>query len=101
MAIDNVSYLAHYIIGDRCILANIGEMHTTNHAKFGNGILKDGEPETARVWLYLMNEACPAHKKNHPSIGWFSMVVFVPSLPSSLRFYATRTLGAYRHNSNA
>ncbi len=56
-AIHNVSYLAHYIIGDRCILANIDEMHTTNHAKFGNGILKDGEPESVRVWLDLMNEA--------------------------------------------
>ncbi len=55
-AIHNVSYLAHYIIGDRCILANIDEMHTTNHAKFGNGVLKDGEPEKVRVWLDVMNE---------------------------------------------
>ena len=57
VAIHNVSYLAHYIIGDRCMLANIDEMHTTDHAKFGNGILKDGEPESVRVWLDLMNEA--------------------------------------------
>ncbi|NLW83858.1 MAG: DUF4954 family protein [Phycisphaerae bacterium] len=57
VAIHNVSYLAHYIIGDRCILANIDEMHMTDHAKFGNGILKDGEPESVRVWLDLMNEA--------------------------------------------
>jgi NDP-sugar pyrophosphorylase family protein len=56
-AIHNVSYLAHYIVGDRCLLLNIGEMHTTNHAKFGNGILKEGEPEDVRVWLDLMNEA--------------------------------------------
>jgi NDP-sugar pyrophosphorylase family protein len=56
VAIHNVNYLAHYIIGDRCILANINEMHTTDHAKFGNGILKDGEPESVRVWLDLMNE---------------------------------------------
>ncbi len=55
-AIHNVSYLAHYIVGDRCILANIGEMHVTNHAKFGNGIIKEGEPEDVRVWLDLMNE---------------------------------------------
>lgn len=55
-AIQNVSYLAHYIIGDRCILADINEMHTTNYAKFGNGILKEGEPEKIRVWLDLMNE---------------------------------------------
>ncbi|MBN2000346.1 DUF4954 family protein [candidate division KSB1 bacterium] len=57
VAIHNVSYLAHYIIGDRCILFNIDEMHTTNYAKFGNGIIKQGEPETVRVWLDLMNEA--------------------------------------------
>ncbi|MFO7730775.1 MAG: DUF4954 family protein [Spirochaetia bacterium] len=54
--IHNVHYLAHYIIGDRCILANIDEMHTTNYAKFGNGILKDGEAEESRVWLDIMNE---------------------------------------------
>ncbi|MBN1845913.1 MAG: DUF4954 family protein [Sedimentisphaerales bacterium] len=56
VAIHDVRYLAHFIIGDRCILANIDEMHTTNHAKFGNGILKDGEPEEVRIWLDLMNE---------------------------------------------
>jgi hypothetical protein len=56
VAIHDVRYLAHYIIGDRCILANIDEMHCTNHAKFGNGIIKDGEPEKVRVWLDVMNE---------------------------------------------
>lgn len=56
-AIHNVRYLAHYIIGDRCILANIDEMYTTNIAKFGNGIIKEGEPEESRVWIDLMNEA--------------------------------------------
>jgi len=55
-AIHNVRYLAHYIIGDHCILLNIDEMQTTNHAKFGNGIVKDGEREEVRVWLDLMNE---------------------------------------------
>lgn len=55
-AVHDVRYLAHYIIGSRCILANIDEMHTTNYAKFGNGIVKDGEPEKVRVWLDLMNE---------------------------------------------
>ena len=55
-AIHNVRYLAHYIIGNQCLLANIDEMHTSNHAKFGNGIIKEGEPEDVRVWLELMNE---------------------------------------------
>jgi hypothetical protein len=56
VAIHNVRYLAHYIIGDRCILLNIDEMHATNHAKFGNGILKTGESEDIRIWLDLINE---------------------------------------------
>jgi len=57
VAIHNVEYLAYYIIGDRVILANIDEMCCTNHAKFGNGIVKEGEPEEVRVWLDLVNEA--------------------------------------------
>ncbi|MCD4831519.1 MAG: DUF4954 family protein [Anaerohalosphaeraceae bacterium] len=56
VAIHNVRYLAHYIIGDRCILTNIDEMHTTNHARFGNGIIKDGQPESDRIWMDLTNE---------------------------------------------
>jgi hypothetical protein len=57
VALHQVRYLAHYIIGDRCILSNIGEMQVTDHAKFGNGILKDGEDEEVRVWIEVMNEA--------------------------------------------
>jgi len=56
VAIHDVRYLSHYIIGERCILASIDEMHTTPHAKFGNGIVKNGEDENVRVWLDLMNE---------------------------------------------
>ena len=56
VAIHNVHYMAHYIIGNRCILFNIHEMHTTDHAKFGNGVIKEGEPENVRTWLDLMNE---------------------------------------------
>jgi hypothetical protein len=57
VAVHNVRYLSHYIIGDNTMLLSIDEMNTTNHAKFGNGIVKDGEPEEARIWLDLMNEA--------------------------------------------
>lgn len=56
-AIHNVGYIAHYIIGERCILFNINEIHVTNHAKFGNGIIKEGEKEDVRVWLDLINES--------------------------------------------
>ena len=55
-AIHNVRYLAHYIIGAGVMLLNVAEMSTTNHAKFGNGILKEGEPEDVRIWLDLVNE---------------------------------------------
>ena len=55
-ALYNVHYMAHYIVGNRCIIANVDEMHTTNHAKFGNGIIKEGEEESIRVWLDIMNE---------------------------------------------
>ena len=55
-AIHDVHYLSHYIIGDRCMLFNIHEMTTTDHAKFGNGVIKDGEDEKVRVKLEVMNE---------------------------------------------
>jgi len=57
VAIHHVRYLAHYIIGDNVILQNLDEMHCSNHAKFGNGIVKEGEPEEVRIWLDLVNEA--------------------------------------------
>lgn len=55
-AIHDVHYLSHYIIGAHSMLFNIQEMSATDHAKFGNGIVKDGEPETVRVRLEIMNE---------------------------------------------
>lgn len=56
VAIRNVDYLAYYIIGDEVMLFNINEMQTTSHAKFGNGILKQGEAEKHRIWLEIGNE---------------------------------------------
>lgn len=56
VAIHNVSYLSHYIIEDRCMLFNIQEMSCTDHSKFGNGIVKDGEDADNRVKIELMNE---------------------------------------------
>ncbi|MBO4281582.1 MAG: DUF4954 family protein [Bacteroidales bacterium] len=57
VALHEVHYLANYIIGDQCMLFNIQEMTTTNHAKFGNGILKKREEEDVRVRIELMNES--------------------------------------------
>jgi hypothetical protein len=52
----NVHYIAHYILGNGVVLFNIDEMITVNHAKFGNGIVKQGEPESVRIWLEVGNE---------------------------------------------
>ena len=55
-AIHHVHYLSHYVIGNEVILFNIDEMLTSNYAKFGNGIIKDGEEEDVRIWLEVGNE---------------------------------------------
>ena len=57
VAIQDCPYISHYIIGDSCILSRLDEMQTTNHAKFGDGALKDGEDEAVRAWIDVMNEA--------------------------------------------
>lgn len=57
VCIDHVNYLSHYIIGNDVMIANVNELATTDYAKFGNGILKDGEDEKTRVWMELGNEA--------------------------------------------
>ena len=56
VVINNVNYLSHYIIGNEVIITNVHEMGTTNYAKFGNGILKQGEEEKIRIWLEVCNE---------------------------------------------
>lgn len=56
VCIDNVNYLSHYIIGSEVIINNVNELVTTNHAKFGNGILKKGENESVRIWMEICNE---------------------------------------------
>ena len=56
VVIDNVNYLSHYIIGSEVIITNVNELVTTNHAKFGNGIIKEGEKENVRIWVEICNE---------------------------------------------
>jgi hypothetical protein len=56
VCIDNVNYLSHYIIGNEVMIANVNELACTDHAKFGNGIIKEGELESVRVWMELSNE---------------------------------------------
>ena len=56
VVVRNVAYLANYRLANRVMLFNIQEMSCTNHSKFGNGILKEGEPESNRVWIGIGNE---------------------------------------------
>ena len=56
VVVDNVHYISHYIIGNEVMLVNVNEVATTDYAKFGNGILKDGEQEKSRIWLEVCNE---------------------------------------------
>lgn len=56
VAIDNVNYMSHYILGNDVMLANVNELCTSDHSKFGNGIIKEGETESIRIWMELCNE---------------------------------------------
>lgn len=56
VSISNVNILSHYIVDDEVILQNINELVTTNYAKFGNGIIKEGEEEEVRIWVEISNE---------------------------------------------
>lgn len=56
VAVHNVNYMSHYILGNEVIVTNVNELVTTNHSKFGNGITKKGEPESVRIWMELCNE---------------------------------------------
>ena len=56
VAIDNCNYLSHYIIGNDAMIVNVNELATTGYARFGNGIVKEGEEEANRIWLEVCNE---------------------------------------------
>lgn len=55
-AIHNVRYMAHFIIREQVILSSIDEMVTSDTAKFGNGIIREGEIKSRRIVLELCNE---------------------------------------------
>jgi len=55
-ALHNVGYMAHVVVEEKCLLFNINELITTDHAKFGNGVVIDGEEEDVRIWLEVANE---------------------------------------------
>lgn len=56
VAISHVRYMSHYITGNEVIIVNVNELAASDHAKFGNGIIKQGEKEEVRIWLEVCNE---------------------------------------------
>lgn len=56
VVIDQVNFMSHCIIGNDVMLVNIKELSTTDHAKFGNGVVKVGEDESVRIWMEICNE---------------------------------------------
>jgi len=56
VVIDQVAYMANYVVGNEVMLVNINELVTSETARFGNGILKGDEEEDKRIWLELCNE---------------------------------------------
>ncbi len=56
VVIDQVSFMSHYIAGNDVMLVNIKELSVSNHTKFGNGIVKQGEDESVRIWMEICNE---------------------------------------------
>ncbi|MCW3119129.1 MAG: hypothetical protein JWM28_3211 [Chitinophagaceae bacterium] len=56
VVVSNVSFMSHYITGNEVMIINVNELATTDHAKFGNGVLKEGEDESLRIWLEVCNE---------------------------------------------
>jgi len=56
VVINNVNYMSHYIAGNEVIIVNVNELSASDHSKFGNGIIRDGEKENVRIWLEICNE---------------------------------------------
>ncbi|NML21005.1 DUF4954 family protein [Pseudoflavitalea sp. G-6-1-2] len=56
VVVDNVNYISHYITGNDVMLVNVNEITASNHSKFGNGVLMEGEDENIRIWLEVCNE---------------------------------------------
>ncbi len=56
VALHNIDYMAQFVVEERCIIFNVNELITTDHAKFGNGVVMDGENEDVRIWLEIANE---------------------------------------------
>jgi NDP-sugar pyrophosphorylase family protein len=80
-AVHDCRYASHYIIGDKAIISSVNELDTTDHAKFGCGIVKDGEDEALRIWIDPINEA-----------GGRSVLPFTDLIPADASLWAVNRL---------
>ena len=55
VVIDTVGWLAHCVIADEVVIQHVGRMLTTPLARFGHGVLKEGESEAERCWIHAGN----------------------------------------------
>lgn len=55
-AIHNVNYMANFSLGNEVLLFNIHEMETSRNAKFGYGVLKEGDSDSSLIEIELRNE---------------------------------------------
>lgn len=60
-AIHNVGHLANTLVGDEAMLFNVGMVLTRPGARFGAGIIHEGESEEQRAWLEVGNECGGRH----------------------------------------
>lgn len=74
-AILDCSYISHYVIAQHVILYRLGELQATNHAKFGNGIVKEGEDPAVLVTIGIMNEG--KGRKVRPFSGMLTSDAFL------------------------
>lgn len=56
-SVHHCHYISHYIIYPEVIVHSVDELQCTNHAKFGVGVIKEGESEDVRVSIDVMNES--------------------------------------------
>ena len=54
VTIENVDYMSHMVVSRMCILFNINELTSGDHARIANGIVLDDE--SRRIWLEIANE---------------------------------------------
>lgn len=56
VALDRINLCSHYQIESEVMILQVNELATTPTAKFGEGVVKEGEDPSIRIWMELANE---------------------------------------------